>query len=161
MIRVPRLGGVGTAITIETSEKILAPPAAVWPWLVDWENLHLWMLEASDFKVTSSHTEGVGVSAEATIRIAGFRSTDPIRVRVWEPASTLEIEHLGWVKGSGRITCTPVDEGATRLDWKESLQPPWGSIGRWGLLMLRGRMRSIFQRDLRVLKQLVEGGAPR
>ena len=149
---------MGTPIDIQTSILIAASPDEVWKWLVDWERLHLWMLEASDFKVTSSHREGLGVTALATIRIAGIRTTDPVEVVAWEPPTKLMIAHKGWVKGSGLMICEPVATGPTRLDWLESLQPPLGIVGRLGLLTLRPRMRSIFQRDLAKLKELVEGG---
>ncbi|HVF12822.1 MAG TPA: SRPBCC family protein [Actinomycetota bacterium] len=149
---------MGPQIEIETSIHIRASREEVWRRLVDWERLHLWMLEASDFKVTSSHREGLGVTAEATIRIAGIRTTDPVEVVGWDPPARLEIEHRGWVNGIGLMTCTTEVDGSTRLDWTESLDPPLGVIGRVGLMVLRPRMRSIFQRDLAVLKDLVEGG---
>src|SRR5687767_15133671 len=148
---------MGNPIEIQTSILIAASPEEVWKRLVDWERLYLWMLEASDFQVTSSYREGLGVTALATIRIAGIRTTDPVEVVGWEPPTKLEIAHKGWVKGRGIMTCQSVDTGSTRVDWLESLQPPLGVLGRLGLLTLRPRMRSIFQRDLVKLKELVEG----
>ena len=99
---------------------------------------------------------GVGVEAKATVRIAGIKTRDTVRVSMWEPPRILVIDHLGWVKGSGEIQLQPVSEG-TRMRWKETLFPPprLGPIGRFGLAMARPLMRRIFRRDLRVLQSLV------
>jgi uncharacterized protein YndB with AHSA1/START domain len=72
----------GPPVEIDMSVRIDAPPEVVWGYLVDWENLDQWMIEGKGFKVTSPHREGVGVTAEATIRIAGISTTDPVGSRV-------------------------------------------------------------------------------
>lgn len=143
---------------LQMNIEIPAPAEEVWRWLVDWENLDLWMLEGSDFKVTSDHTEGVGVTAEATIRIAGIKTRDAIRVTQWEPPTVLEIAHLGWVKGSGLLRCTPTEQGHTVLQWTETLIAPMGLLGRVGIALVAPMMRRIFVRDLEVLRSLVARG---
>lgn len=137
------------------SISINAPPEAVWRHLVDWENLDSWMQEASGFKVTSAHREGIGVTARATIRIAGITTTDLMQVTRWEPPHSLEIEHMGWVRGNGLMRCTPAPWG-TFLFWKETLIPPLGSLGTLGLRILKPLMGSVFRRDLELLRKLVE-----
>lgn len=132
------------------------PPEVVWSLITDWEHQDDWMLEASGFEVTSAHREGVGVEARATVRIAGIRTRDSIRVSMWEPPRVLVIDHLGWVKGSGEIQMVPIREG-TRMRWRETLFAPklLGPVGRIGLRLLAPLMRRIFRRDLRVLQSLV------
>jgi len=144
-------------VVFKMSIDIKLPPEAVWPFLVDWERLHLWMKEGREFRVTSPHREGTGVTAEATIRIAGISTTDPIRISRWEPPRTLEMEHLGWVKGSGLMHCHAHATG-TRIEWTETLTPPWGILGAVGMRLLKPLMRRIFASDLRRLKGLVERG---
>lgn len=136
------------------------PPEVVWALLTDWEHQDDWMLEASDFEVIGDQREGVGVEAKATVRIAGIRTRDTIRVSMWEPPRILVIDHLGWVKGTGEIQLHPVSEG-TRMRWKETLFLPrrLGPIGRLGLVLVSRLMRRIFRRDLRVLRALVRAGA--
>ncbi len=56
------------------------PPEVVWELITDWEHQDDWMLEASDFVVISEHREGVGVEAEATIKIGGIKTRDKVRV---------------------------------------------------------------------------------
>ena len=142
-------------VVVAASTTIKAAREAVWPYLVDWENLGRWMLEAKNFKVTSPHREGVGVTAEAIIRIAGIRTKDPVRVSRWQPPEVLEIEHLGWVGGSGLIRCIESNAG-TVVEWTEMLNPPWGVIGALGMRLIKPVMRRVFQRDLEILKQIVE-----
>lgn len=142
-------------VELEMSIGIRAPAETVWPYLVDWENLGRWMTEARGLTVTSAYREGVGVTAQATISIAGITTNDPVRVTRWEPPSVLEIEHLGWVSGSGLMQCVPEWSG-TRLLWKESLNPPLWVLGAVGLRVFKPIMRRVFERDLDLLKKLVE-----
>jgi hypothetical protein len=113
------------------------------------------MLEARGFRLTGAQREGVGVQAEATVRIAGITTHDPIRITQWEPPRILEMDHLGWVKGTGYMELSPEDAGTT-LFWRERLVPPWGWLGAVGMRLVAPIMRRIFQRDLRVLRELVE-----
>jgi hypothetical protein len=135
------------------------PPDIVWELITDWEHQDDWMLEASDFAVTSSFREGVGVEAEATIRIMGIRTRDRIRVSGWEPKRRLVIEHLGWVSGTGDLLLTPVGRDRTHFFWREELRPPLGALGATGLAALKTFMRRAFRRDLRVLEALVRARA--
>jgi carbon monoxide dehydrogenase subunit G len=141
---------------IEVADTMPGPPEVVWALITDWEHQDDWMLEASGFEVTSSHREGVGVEARATVRISGIRTRDSVRVSMWEPPRVLVIDHLGWVKGSGEIQMAPIREG-TRMRWRETLFAPkaLGPFGRLGLRMAAPLLRRIFRRDLRVLQSLV------
>lgn len=137
------------------SARINAPPEVVWSYLVDWEHLDAWMTEGKGFKVTSAHRAGLGVTAEATIRIAGITTTDPVEVTRWDPPHALEISHLGWVGGRGLMVCRPAPWG-TFMYWKETLEPPLGIAGALGLRIFKPIMRRTFERDLGLLKRLVE-----
>lgn len=145
----------GPPVVIEMSARIDAPPEVVWGYLVDWEHLGSWMIEGKGFKVTSPHRQGLGVTAEATIRIAGITTTDPVEVTRWEPPHALEISHRGWVGGKGLMVCRSAPWG-TFLYWRETLVPPLGIPGAIGLRLFKPIMRRTFDRDLRLLKQLAE-----
>ena len=113
------------------------------------------MKEASRFRVTSPHREGIGVEADAIIRIGWLSTIDPIRVARWEPPDLLEIEHRGWVKGRGVMRCVRERSG-TRIVWIETLIPPWGLVGKLGMWVWQPLIRRTFERDLALLKALVE-----
>jgi carbon monoxide dehydrogenase subunit G len=151
---------LGDPIVFAMSVEIARRPEVVWPYLVDWERLGRWMIEARDFRVVGDRREGVGVVAEATVRIAGITTRDRIRVTRWEPPRVLEIAHLGWVKGTGYIESSPIDAG-TSVSWREGLRPPWGWLGRSGMGLFVPLMRRAFRRDLRLLKELVESETSR
>ena len=150
---------VGPPVEMDMSIKIEALPEVVWQYLVDWEHLDRWMLEGKGFKVTSDHREGVGVTAEATIRIAGVTTTDPVEVTRWEPPEALEITHKGWVAGKGLMLCKPAPWG-TFLYWRETLHPPLWIPGAVGLRLFKPILRRTFERDLRILKGIVEKARP-
>ena len=142
-------------VVIDLTTTLPGPPQVVWRLITDWENQYLWMIEASDFVVTSPHPEGVGVEATATVKVGGIKTRDPIRVDVWEPERRLGIEHGGWVKGRGDLTLEP--EGATtRMRWREELHPPWGILGAIGLRAFRPMLARTFRRDLGLLARLVQ-----
>jgi len=154
MSRVAHLVTRGWPVVLEMAATVAAPPEDVWSLVTDWERQGDWMLEASDFVVTSAHREGVGVEAEATIRIAGVTTRDRIRVSVWQPPRKLTIQHRGWVSGEGEIYIAPAGAHRSRVFWREELHPPLGALGAMGLTAFRPLMRRIFDRDIEVLAQL-------
>jgi uncharacterized membrane protein len=142
-------------VHITTTVDLRSPAPQVWPYLVDWERLPRWMEEMADVRVVTDHREGVGVEAEATVRIGGLTTRDRIRVTRWEPPAVLEIAHLGWVRGTGYMELSPTDTGS-RLFWRESLVPPWGLVGAAGIRLYAPLLRRVFRRDLRRLRDLVD-----
>jgi uncharacterized protein YndB with AHSA1/START domain len=149
----------GWPIDLEMRAMLPGPPEVVWELITDWEHQDDWMLEASDFVVVSERREGVGVEAEATIRIGGIQTRDRVRVAGWEPPRSLVIEHLGWVTGLGEIELTPVAGGRTHVWWREELNPPLGPLGALGMTAFKPLMARIFRRDLRVLAALARARA--
>ena len=144
----------GWPVALEMEATMDAPPEVIWDLITDWERQDDWMLEASDFVVTSAHREGIGVEAEATIKIAGIKTRDRVRVTGWEPPRRLAIAHLGWVGGAGEIYVVPSGSGRSHVFWREELYPPMGILGAIGLTFFKPPMRRIFERDLGILARL-------
>jgi carbon monoxide dehydrogenase subunit G len=147
--------GRGWPVVIENDVTLPAPPDVVWDLITDWERQGDWQLEARDFKVVSEQRTGVGVEAEATVKIGGISTRDKVRITGWEPPKRLAIEHKGWVSGRGEMHLTPLGTTRTHLFWKEELSPPLGVLGALGLTGFKPLMARIFARDLRVLSGLV------
>lgn len=141
------------------TEVCAGAPEAIWDLITDWEHQDDWMLEASDFVVVSDVREGVGVEAEATIRIGGIQTRDRVRVGEWAPPHRLVIEHLGWVTGRGIIELTPVAGERTHVWWREELNPPLGFLGAVGMTLFKPLMGRVFRRDLRILAGLARARA--
>ncbi|HYP23935.1 MAG TPA: SRPBCC family protein [Actinomycetota bacterium] len=141
------------------TEVCSGPPESIWDLITDWEHQDDWMLEASDFVVVSDVREGVGVEAEATIRIGGITTRDRVRVGEWDPPRRLVIEHLGWVTGRGIIELTPVAGRRTHVWWREELSPPLGVLGAIGMTAFKPLMARVFRRDLRILAGLARAAA--
>lgn len=159
MARIANTVRKGWPVVLEMAETLPGPPEVVWRLLTDWEHQDDWMLEASDFVVTSEAREGVGVEAEATIKIAGITTRDKVRVVGWEPGHRLAIEHLGWVSGKGEMFLTKLGGDRTHLFWREHLYPPLGFAGALGISAFKPVMYRIFKRDLKVLAGLVRAAS--
>lgn len=149
-------------VVVELERILPGPPAVVWKLITEWERQGDWMLEASDFRVVSAHREGVGVEAEATIRIAGISTRDRVRVLAWEPLEHLAVEHLGWVKGRGDLWLSERSaeqaarsSASTHLRWREAFRPPLGVLGSLGMRLFRPLLVRTFRTDLDALERLV------
>lgn len=148
-------------IVVDTSCDLEGPIELVWELLTDWERQTEWMLEMSDVRLLSDQREGIGVRAEATVKVGGIRTRDVIRVDVWNPPNDLGLAHEGWVSGRGDIKLSRRNDGGTSLAWREVLEPPWGVLGAVGLRIFRPLLAWVFRRDLRVLQELVRSRATR
>ena len=101
----------------------------------------------------------VVVGAQAKVRIAGITTLDTVVVSRWEPPEWFQIEHKGWVGGRGLMHARRTAAG-TYLWWRETLEPPLGWLGWAGMVAVKPAMAWIFNRDLRLLKALVESLVP-
>lgn len=151
----------GSPVEIVLTREMPGPPQVVWDLITDWERQDDWMLEASDVAVLTPFREGVGVEAEATIRMGGITTRDRIRVETWVPLRHLGIQHAGWVTGSGDLYLTALPDGRTHVAWREELHPPLGALGSLGIRIFRPLMRRTFSRDLRILESLVRARTSR
>jgi uncharacterized protein YndB with AHSA1/START domain len=133
-----------------------APIDGVWDVVVDIERQPLWMREMKAVRVLTPGPLGVGTRGEATVRVLGITTIDPVTVTQFEPPTRFAIRHEGAFTGSGLITLEPGADGTTTiLRWEETLIAP--ALPHVAAAAMAPVMRSIFQGDLLRLRDLVEG----
>ena len=138
-------------MSIEVSIDIPASPQEVWDYAADLARNVEWMADAASIAFTSETTEGVGTTFDCLTKFGPLRTTDRIEVTEWDPPNTLGISHRGAVRGTGRFTLTPSDEG-TRFTWTENLTLPWYFGSRLGQQPASMVLERVWRRNLRALR---------
>jgi Polyketide cyclase / dehydrase and lipid transport len=137
---------------------ISATPAQVWQVVEPIEHHVEWMHDAVAIRFQSDQHRGMGTAFLCDTKVGPFKLIDRMEITEWSPGSAMGVRHIGLVTGNGRFTLTPIDLGRrTRFGWDESLTFPWWLGGPLGALV-GGRLvlRSIWKRNLRELKRIVE-----
>ncbi len=133
-----------------------ASPEKTWSIVEPIEHHVEWMADAESIRFTGSATRGIGTTFECVTKVGPIRLTDRMRVTEWEPNRVMGIEHRGMVTGRGRFTLRRRPRGRTRFTWNERLVFPWWMGGPVGALAAKPVLRTIWRRNLRRLKAIVE-----
>lgn len=80
-----------------------------------------------------------------------------MEVTEWRERRAMGIRHTGIVRGVGRFTLK-LRPGGTLFTWEERLRFPWWLGGRLTGVVASPVLRSVWKRNLRTLKELVEDG---
>ena len=123
---------------IRITEKIEASPEVVWNAISDIQTHVEWMADASDIRITSEQTEGIGVTFD------------------WTPNQTLTIRHKGLVEGTGSFILEKNSDGKTLFIWEEKLDFPLLFGGRVTEFFAKPVLIKIWKKNLFRLKHLVE-----
>jgi uncharacterized membrane protein len=135
-----------------------APIEQVWEVLADVERQADWMAEMKAIRILTPGPVGVGMVAEADVRIFGITVTDPVTITEFDPPRRYAISHDGTFKGRGVITLESGADGTTTIvRWEELLVPP--VLPHLGALVMTPALGAIFQADLARFKELVETGS--
>jgi carbon monoxide dehydrogenase subunit G len=143
-------------VRIAVAVTIAALPADVWRTIEPVERHVEWMGDAESIRFTTEQTRGAGTAFDCVTRIGPFRTTDRMEIVEWDAPRSMGIEHRGMVTGRGRFTLQPSGTG-TRFTWDEDLIFAWFIGGPVGAFLARPVLRAIWRRNLRRLKQLLEG----
>jgi uncharacterized protein YndB with AHSA1/START domain len=144
---------------IVVSVEIDATPEQVWTIVEPVEHHVDWMHDAVAIRFQTEQRRGVGTTFLCDTKVGPIKLVDKMEITEWVPGASMGVRHVGMVTGTGAFTLTPIDLGRrTRFTWAETLIFPWwlgGPIGAFigGKVVLR----SIWKRNLRNLKRLVEG----
>lgn len=137
---------------------IEAPIERVWAALADIESQPRWMHEMKAVRLLTPPPIGVGTRGEATVRIFGLGTTDPVEITEFTPPHRFAIRHEGAFTGGGLITLEPGADGSTTIvRWDETLIAPILPYA-WAILAAPV-MTTIFQADLLRFRDLVESSA--
>lgn len=136
---------------IEVSIDIPAPPQEVWDYAADLARNVEWMADAKSITFTSAQTEGTGTTFDCLTKVGPLKTTDRIEVVEWDPPRALGIQHRGTVRGVGRFTLEPIEDG-TRFTWTEELAMPWYFGARVGQQPAAMVLERVWRRNLRMLR---------
>jgi hypothetical protein len=146
---------------IRVSTVIDAPRSQVWAAVRDIGSHVTWMSDAVAIRFTSGRRRsGVGTTFDCDTAVGPLRLTDRMEVTEWRERRAMGIRHVGVVTGTGRFTLRRAGPGRrrTRFTWTEDLRFPWWLGGPVGGLAGRPLLASLWRRNLRNLKRLVEAG---
>jgi hypothetical protein len=116
------------------------------------------MQEMKAIRVLTEGPVGVGMVAEADVRMFGITVTDPVTITEFDPPHRYAISHDGTFKGRGVITLESGADGTTTIvRWDEVLIPPM--LPHLGAIVMTPALGAIFQSDLVRFKELVETGS--
>ncbi len=141
---------------IQVSTVINASAAQLWEEVRHIDRHVQWMADAESITFGSAQTAGAGTTFDCVTKVGPIRLTDKMAITSWVDEQEMGVEHQGLVTGSGRFTLTPMRPDRTRFTWEEQLVFPWWMGGPVGGLFGGVIMRGIWNRNLRVLKELVE-----
>ena len=141
---------------IRITEKIEASPEVVWNAISDIQTHVEWMADASDIRITSEQTEGVGVTFDCDTKVGPLRTTDKMQITEWTTNQTLTISHKGLVEGKGSFILERNSDGKTLFVWEENLDFPLLLGGRIAGFFAKPVLKKIWKGNLYKLKHLVE-----
>ncbi|MEO6207771.1 MAG: SRPBCC family protein [Candidatus Limnocylindrales bacterium] len=151
-----RAGG-GPPLPFASLVVIDAPIERVWTALADIEGQPRWMDEMKSVRLRTPPPVGVGTRGDATVRIFGLGTTDPVEITEFTPPRRFAIRHEGTFTGGGLITLEPGADGSTTIvRWDETLVAPF--LPYLWAVAAAPVMTGIFQADLLRFRDLVESG---
>ncbi|NUP01472.1 MAG: SRPBCC family protein [Nonomuraea sp.] len=135
-------------VYVGAAVQVPAPPEEVFALITDWPRHREWMFMTSARQVGERRVE-----AYTGVRPFGF--LDPMTIVVWDPPSSLLVEHTGrLVRGRGAIRVRSW-AGGSRVIWAEELLLPLGVAGRLLWPLVRPLAAALARRSLRRLGRLL------
>jgi uncharacterized protein YndB with AHSA1/START domain len=143
-------------VFIKINIEINAPTETVWKAISDIRTHVNWMADASKIRITSKHTEGIGVTFDCETRVGPFRTTDKMKITEWTSNELMAISHNGLVSGKGSFILERTSDGKTLFTWEENLNFPFLLGGKITGFFAKPVLRKIWEKNLYKLKQLIE-----
>ncbi len=129
--------------------------ADVWDDVRDLTSHVNWMQDAKEIRLRSPQHEGVGTEIECLTQIGPLRTKDVLRVTDWKAGSSITMEHLGSVKGTGTLELKAYGS-STHVVWTEEIHFPWWSGGGLAGAAAKPVLHEIWAANLQRLKRICE-----
>ena len=147
------------SVLLSRSVTINAPPATVFAAMTDWPRQNEWMV-GTIVKAGLHGGQGVSGTIAARTALGPFGFTDPMTITDWQPPHRCAVTHTGRIVcGSGVFLVEPIGDESThqtRFTWSETVQLPFGWLGRLGWMVAQPAVGLGLNWSLRRFKRWVE-----
>jgi uncharacterized protein YndB with AHSA1/START domain len=138
---------------IAVTRRISLPHDTVWDALADLGSHHVWMRDARSIVFVTDQRSGEGTRMRVKTVVGPFRTLDDMEVVGWDEGRSIEVAHIGLVKGRGTFTLTDGAPGETLVTWDEELRFPWWLGGPVTAMLARPVLTRIWRSNLRRLEE--------
>lgn len=124
-------------VELSLSVEVKASQQKVFNKIVDWESQGQWML-GTKVSGTKNNGQGLGGEINAWTGFWKIGFNDPMVITQWIEPKIVDVKHIGRVvKGTGSMVVEKVDENNSRFIWSESINLPFGFIGKIGWIIIK------------------------
>ena len=124
-------------VELSLSVEVKASQQKVFDKIVDWESQGQWML-GTKVSGTKNNGQGLGGEINAWTGFWKIGFNDPMVITQWIEPKIVDVKHLGrLVKGTGSMVVEKIDEHNSRFIWSESINLPFGFIGKIGWTIIK------------------------
>jgi len=124
-------------VELSLSVEVKASQQKVFDKIVDWESQGQWML-GTKVSGTKNNGQGLGGEINAWTGFWKIGFNDPMVITQWIEPKIVDVKHIGrLVKGTGSMVVEKIDEHNSRFIWSESINLPFGFIGKIGWTIIK------------------------
>jgi hypothetical protein len=124
-------------VELSLSVAVKASQQKVFDKIVDWESQGQWML-GTKVSGTKNNGQGLGGEINAWTGFWKIGFNDPMVITQWIEPKIVDVKHIGRVvKGTGSMVVEKIDEHNSRFIWSESINLPFGFIGKIGWIIIK------------------------
>lgn len=136
-----------------------APADVAWSVAMDWSRQGEW-IPGTAVHVIAGDGCSVGSRLAAFTGVADLGFLDTMEITEWAPPRRCVVRHVGrLLRGVGVFEIRPRGPLASRFEWYEELQPPFGLLGRVVLPLVRPAFEAGLRRAGRTLDALCVAAA--
>ena len=142
---------------VEGSARLEAPPAEVFAYVADLENLAAWQTGVTSASRTSDGPMGAGATAEVTRELMNQRITAPLLVTAYDPPRRLGIaSRVSGVEADATLVLDAADDGAA-TDLRFTMEIRGSGLTSFMEPMIAGAARGDIEASLDRLRQRFTG----